>query len=188
MEKYSVSDLKKHFKTCKQEELIKMLVDCYKQSADVKKYVHFMIDPERATKQLYEEAKEEIEQQFYPKRGEPKLKLSKAKKAISDFNKLCNDSKKTIDLMIYYVELGVQFTNDYGDIDEPFYYSIELMYQNALKKIQDEEESAFFDYQKRLKAIMDDTEHIGWGFHDQLAGMYLEAAAGYEYEDNDKED
>ncbi|RCW50028.1 hypothetical protein [Paenibacillus prosopidis] len=90
--------------------------------------------------------------------------------------------------MIYYVELGVQFTNDYGDIDEPFYYSIELMYQNALKKIQDEDESAFFEYQKRLKVIMDDTQHIGWGFHDQLTGIYLEAAAGYEYEDNDEED
>ena len=37
--------------------------------------------------------------------------------------------------MLYYVEMGVQFTNAYGDIDEAFYNSMESMYERAVKYI-----------------------------------------------------
>ena len=37
--------------------------------------------------------------------------------------------------MIQYVENGVKFTNAFGDIDEPFYYSMESMFEKALEYI-----------------------------------------------------
>lgn len=111
-------------------------------------------------------------QEFYPTRGEPKLGLVKAKKAITDFNKLTGDFTKTVDLMIYYVELGVEFTNDYGDIYESFYISMETMYENALIKINSDPENLFQIFKDRLKAIVHDTDGIGWGFHDQLAELF----------------
>jgi hypothetical protein len=33
----------------------------------------------------------------------------------------------TLDLMLTFVEMGTQFTAQYGDIDEPFYEGLELM-------------------------------------------------------------
>jgi hypothetical protein len=156
-------------------------MDCYKLNEDVKKYIQVMLEPESAVQQLYEEAESKILHEFYPNRGEPKLRLAQAKKAISEFNKLCNDHVKTIELMIYYVELGVEFTNGYGDINEPFYYSMESMYQNVLKKIRAEKGIGLYNlYRDRLKAIVSSTENIGWGFHDQLAEMYFEIEQEYE--------
>lgn len=179
-EKLSISELKKRLKTYQNDELIKIIGDCYKLSDEVKKYINYMFDPESSENVLYEEAKELMLHEFYPSRGEPKLRLSKAKKAISDFKKLCSDSFKIIDLMIYYVELGVQFTNDYGDIDERFYISMETMYENVIKKIRSSDgNSLFLKFIDRLKDIVNDTDGIGWGFHDQLAGLYYELEAEY---------
>ncbi len=39
------------------------------------------------------------------------MRLSEAKNAISKFKKLANDELKTLDLMLYYVEVGTDFTN-----------------------------------------------------------------------------
>lgn len=35
--------------------------------------------------------------------------------------------------MIYYVECGVELTNEYGDIDESYYSSVENVYENAVQ-------------------------------------------------------
>lgn len=184
MKKISLTQLKKELKTYKTEELISIIVDCYNLSDDVKKYILVKFEPENSLEQLFEEAKTKILHEFYPNRGEPKLRLSQAKKAITEFNKLCNDQVKTIELMIYYVEQGVEFTNDYGDINEQFYYSMELMYQNVLNKIRSERGKDIYNlYRDRLEAIVNNTSNIGWGFHDQLAEMYYEIENEYEEED-----
>lgn len=177
MTKMPLPELKKQLKTYKVEELISIIVDCYKSSDDVKKYIHVMLDPESAENQLFDEARINISRQFYPERGEPKLKLAEAKKAISEFNRLCSNPVRTFDLMIYYVELGVEFTNDYGDIDEPFYNSMESMYQNVVNKIRAAKDPGLYSlYRDRLNAIVVNTDGIGWGFHDQLDGMFFEIA------------
>lgn len=181
MTKFSIPELKKQLKTYKAEELISIIVDNYKSSEDVKRYIHMMLEPERTENQLFEEAKKKILHQFYPNRGEPKLKLAEAKKAISEFSKLCNIEARTIDLMIYYVELGVKFTNDYGDIYESFYNSMVSMYHNAFQKITGYSGSGLFQlFRDRLKGIVQNTSGIGWGFHDQLVEIYYEFAADYE--------
>jgi TusA-related sulfurtransferase len=181
MTKISIPELKKQLKTYKAEELVSIIIDCYKSSSDVKSYIHMMLEPESTENQLFDEAKKKILHQFFPDRGHPKLKLAEAKKAISEFGKLCNNQARTIDLMIYYVELGVSFTNSYGDIDEPFYYSMESMYQNALNKIRTDSGSGLYHlFRDRLKGIVRNTDGMGWGFNDQLAGMFYEFAADYE--------
>jgi hypothetical protein len=60
------------------------------------------------------------------------MRLSEAKNAISKFNKLSSDDLKTLDLMLYYVEIGTEFTNTYGDIDEKFYNSMVSMYRKVV--------------------------------------------------------
>ncbi|UJF32646.1 DUF6155 family protein [Paenibacillus hexagrammi] len=183
MTKISIPDLKKQLKTYKAEELVSIIIDCYKSNNDVKKYIHMMLDPESTENQLFDEAKDKILHQFYPKRGEPKLKLAEAKKAITEFGKLSNNLAKTIDLMIYYVELGVEFTNDYGDMYESYYSSMVSMYQNALNKISaDNGIGLYLRFQGRLKAIVRNTDGIGWGFHDGLADLFYDFAVDYEDE------
>ena len=82
-----------------------------------------------------------------------------------------------IDLQLYYIECGVEFTNTYGDIDEPFYNSMERMYRdviNALNTLSDDSMTQMF--YDRLKAIVEDTSDIGWLFHDGLRDTFSELA------------
>ncbi|MFZ3590571.1 DUF6155 family protein [Bacillus sp. DJP31] len=90
--------------------------------------------------------------EFPPEKGHGKVRLNEAKKAISDFKKLTNDELRTADLMLYYVEKGVEFTNNYGDIDQSFYSSIESMYERVII-LCDEEEEYYNFFANRLKQV-----------------------------------
>lgn len=81
-------------------------------------------------------------------------------------------SEGLADIMIFFVEMGVQFTNAYGDINEPFYNSMESMYERAIKFITDHGIQDMF--KTRCKKIVEDTVNIGWGFHDGLSNLYSE--------------
>lgn len=180
--KLKVTELKKLLKEYEQKELIQLVVDLYKNNKEVQTYLSVRFIGEGSVNELFTEAKKKIENEFFPERGHGKLRLNVAKKAISDFKKLANDELKTIDLMLYYVEQGVEFTNAYGDIDANFYSSMETMYEKVTDICAREEEyhKIFAD---RLKKIVEDTYGIGWGFHDQLSYLYYEM--GYEEEEEE---
>jgi hypothetical protein len=74
--------------------------------------------------------------------------------------------------MVFYVEIGVKYTDYYGDIDEAFYTSMESMYQRAVKFIIGE--SLGGEFQERCRKIVENTVNMGWGFHDGLADTYYE--------------
>ena len=74
--------------------------------------------------------------------------------------------------MLYYVERGVEFTNQYGDIDESFYNSMEGMYLAAAGWIVKHSlQSAF---RERCEEVVQNTRNIGWGFHDTLGDIFGE--------------
>ncbi|WP_336784690.1 DUF6155 family protein [Paenibacillus sp. MMO-177] len=186
MNKITLPQLKKQLKSYKQEELISIILDCYKSSADVKNYIHMLLEPEGTEEQLYEETKKKIRNQFYPDRGQPKLKLAEAKKAITEFGKLSSNEARLLDLMIYYVELGVEFTNDYGDMYDSYYSSMVSMFRNVMDRINTM--STYTLFQDRLKLILHNTQHIGWGFGDALADIFYTVALDFEDELKDEEE
>jgi hypothetical protein len=111
-----------------------------------------------------------IEDEFFPEYGFGDGRLSVAKKAISEYKKVSTNLYNIADIMLYYVEQGVQFTKTYGDIDEPFYNSMESVYSQALKFMA--KHSLCSKFQNRCKKIVNDTYEMGWGFHDSLNEMY----------------
>lgn len=72
--------------------------------------------------------------------------------------------------MLTYVESGVYCTNEFGDIDEPFYNSMESMYESALKYLV--QEDLLHEFQNRAEDIVTKTSGCGWGFHDGLNDLY----------------
>ena len=122
--KITLTTLKKHLKTCSQEELIEDIAELYKRFKPVKEYYQVQLSSGDDT-QIIDGYKKTIRNEFFPSRGFGRAKLSVAKKALSDYKKVADSPSSVIDLMLFYVEQGVQFTESYGDIDEPFYYSME---------------------------------------------------------------
>jgi hypothetical protein len=101
--------------------------------------------------------------------------LSRGRKAISDYKKATNDAMGTLDLMVYYVECGTQFTVDYGDIDEAFYASLESMFTQVVKTIQHSNQETIDRFLPRLRGLVRQAQGIGWGYYDTIAET-LEAA------------
>lgn len=163
----SLKEIKQELLKQEKETLVKHILELYKKYSSVREYFDFYITPNE--EELLEKYKEKIREGFYPKRG-MRLKLSLSRKAINDFRKLETSKEKLGDLMLYYVECGVEFTNDFGDISESFYTSVENTFEKSLSYF--EKEGALEKYKSRAEQILKDTGGIGWGFHDTLGDIY----------------
>ena len=170
--KINLNNLKQYLKSCSQEELISDIAELFKKFPSVKDYYQIKLYPQE-DKEIAAKYKKIIEDEFFPTRGLGKARLSVAKKAISDYKKICQTDAALIDLMLLYVEQGVKFTNAYGDIDEPFYLSMEGVYKQAVEIIIKSNLKDIF--QQRCQKIRSDTSGTGWGFHDTLTEVYEEA-------------
>lgn len=98
--------------------------------------------------------------------------MSISRKTINDFKKLGTSKESIADLLLYYVECGVELTNEFGDIDENFYTSIENAYRTSLELM--DKEGVLSKFKDRASEIVEETKNIGWGFHDYLADVYYE--------------
>ncbi|ANU11910.1 hypothetical protein BBH88_17465 [Planococcus antarcticus DSM 14505] len=171
MAKLKVAELKKHLKSFDKEDLIRLIVQLSKTSKEAQNYLVAEVQGEAAIAELYEEAKNKIKNEFFPQKGEPKFRLSEAKKAISNFAKYTDDKLLKTDLMLYYVELGTDFTSAYGDIDGPFYDSLASMFSRVTKAC-DGDLDMLRNFGDRLEVVYSNAGHVGWGYKDDLAESY----------------
>ena len=171
MAEITLNSLKQYLKQQSKEELIKQIAETFAKFDHVKDYYKGIINPEGNNKVL-QKYRTIIKNEFFPSRGFGNARLSVAKKAISDYMKVSPSKEGVADIMLFYVEMGVKFTNAYGDINESFYNSMESMYERMLKYVTDNNFQEKF--QSRCKKIVDDTSGIGWGFHDGLSDAYYE--------------
>lgn len=64
----------------------------------------------------------------------------------------------------------MKFTVCYGDIDEPFYFSMESMFARTLKYMS--QNNLLEKSHEQCLMIVNDTADMGWGFHDGLSDTY----------------
>jgi hypothetical protein len=165
----STKELKSELQKLDKALLVNLIGELYKKSKEAKAYLdNFLAADDTA---LFEKCKGKIYEAFFPKRGY-KLKLADGKKEISDFRSQGESKIKLAELMLYYAECGSDFTNEYGDIDEPFYNSIAGTYRKALELMK--KENVLDQFAERAKDIMNETKNIGWGFHDDLTDAFYE--------------
>lgn len=84
--------------------------------------------------------------------------------------------------MLYYAEIGVDFTDTYGDIDGKFYDTIVRAYDKALSYITENNLKDMFI--EDANNIRQKTEHMGWGFSVNMDDVFYD----YFYEDEDDEE
>jgi hypothetical protein len=162
-------DVKKELVKLEKDKLIGLISELYKNNKGVKEYLDFYANPNEDI--LFEKYKDKVYEAFYPKRGYA-LKLSEGKKAISEFKKLKPSPVLLADLMFHYVETGISFTNDFGDIDERFYSSLESVFGQSLLLMK--KENLLDEFEVRANKMLEDTSSMGWGFYDTLSYIYFE--------------
>ncbi len=169
--KIKVTDLKKQLKAYDQKELIDLVVEMFKANKDVQNYLSSKFLGDEVNEELFKKARKKIENKFFPDRGFGKLRLAEAKKEITAFKKATNDEKRTVDLMLFYVEQGVEFTNSFGDINEGFYVSLVRMFDQVAVEC-DRNEVLYREFSSRLSRVVSKAQGTGWGFEEALSEIY----------------
>ena len=180
------SDLKKSLQKADERELINIIRDLYRYSEDNRRYLLARcIDREEAAG-VMEEYREIIKNEFFPKKGYGELRYSVAEKAISDYSEASGDFAGKMELMLTYVENGVKYTKEYGDIDEEFYDKIYEMLEQfrALLKTP-EGKPLYTGFKQRLLKVRDDSEEIAWGFGDAVDILVDDIEEFFEEEERD---
>ncbi len=164
----SWSKLKSRLSALEKDALLALLRDLYALNADNKVFLssRFLA---ASPDELAAPYRRIVRQVFNPDRGMPNLQLAAARKALNGFKKACADPLQVIDFMLFYVEQGVICTNSYGDINAPFYESLLSVYNNAAELASNLADPAMLEqFRPRFVKIVQDTDNIGWGFHDGL--------------------
>ena len=99
-----------------------------------------------------------------------KINLRAARQAVLDFRRLKPELLPLLDMMISYVEIGIEVENEYGDLYEVFYSSIESMYISALRLLK-VNPALLPEFKPRIEKIISESAE-GWGHRDTLKDYY----------------
>ncbi len=169
----TATQIKKAVRDFTRTDLIALITDIAKACPQAGEYLTLHFSSSDKGKEVLETYREKVEYEFYPPRGFGRLNLREAKKAISDFRKICDDKYYVVDLMLFYVENCVRFTDDYGDIDEAFYNSACSMYESVVKAINAEDMEFYIAFEDRIRLAAENACE-GWGFYDDMMDIYHE--------------
>ena len=150
----------------KNAELLKLIADLYALNEENKRFVTTRYSVGSNSIGSY---KEIIYESLYPNIcGNKPIKLATGKKAISDYFKATKDKNGQLELMVYYLETGNQFTLDYGDINESFYSSLESMLDKILSALRKQSSEINDQYLPRLRELVRSARGMGWGYYDHI--------------------
>jgi len=167
----SKSSVKKLLASMSKDEIVGMVMELYDARKEAKEYLEYYAAPNELEK--LEKYKRIIEEEFYPKRRiEPQTRFSVCRKAVMDFKKLKPSADALAELMMSYMECACRFADDYGDMWEQFYDSVEGNFEKTLRFIANNE--LWGKYESRIKQCLRWADSSGWGFPDALNDIYDE--------------
>jgi hypothetical protein len=127
---------------------------------------------ERRDEALWLTCRQRIEEDFFAEDewGMPQTpNMLVAARPVADYQQATGDILGTLELMLTFVEAGTRFTNQYGDIDEPFYEGLELMLADFRDLLL--ANPGFYEQgnlAQRLTDLQQNAGWLGWGYGDYV--------------------
>ena len=165
------STVRQQLATWEKPALLALVKDFHETAAENRDFIHARSKTGEDSVEAFETYRGKIVEQFFPGRGDGKLKLGEARKAIRDYRKATGDIPGTAELLLTYVESGTRFTHEYGDMDERFYDSVESALDELAALLRGEARGMYPQFRSRLARVEQMTDGIGWGFHDFVGGV-----------------
>ena len=170
------------------KELIDLIRELYDHSVGDRmlinsRYLGDGLKKERS--KVLEKYRKIIKEEFQPENAR-KMRISVAERAINDYSNASGDFVGTLDLMLTYVEEGVQFAKIFGVISDEFYDSIEGMLDRLCELLKTEEGQRYYPlFRERLLKACRDSENIGWGFEETICALVRDIEEFFEEDQND---
>lgn len=178
----TMTELKKKLKGMEQAELIELISGLYKANGIVKEIMNSRLAGESYQTEVLEAYKKKIKNEFFPKNMRKMPSLKAAKAYVSDFKKMGSD-EMVMDLTLFYVECGTEFTNAFGDIDAQFYQDMVRMFDEFVHLINVNGTKENYETLKnRIRKLVQNASGIGWGFSEAIYEIYADI---YKYDDEE---
>ncbi len=161
--------LRRFLQEFSKDQLIDEIVELTVTFPHVREFYQSKVNPADDSP-VREKYKKSIRNEFFPDRGFGKARLSVARKAVTDYAKVAASVDGIADVMLWYVESGVEFTADFGDIGEAFYLSMERMYGSVLEHLA--KHDLVPEFVTRCWNVVTKSSGVGYGFHDTLHELY----------------
>jgi hypothetical protein len=171
--KFSWKNARSSLKSYDRDGLLQLVGDMYQLSPENRDFLQARLMPEPDCATPF---KKRIRAALTPDAfGKFNYDLSAAERAIREFSLANSDLETLVDLMIYAVECGNNFTLNYGDINENFYDGLIDIYAAATEKTLQLPRDMRNIYRRRLEKIMKSSSGIGWGYYDGLCELFDKA-------------
>ncbi|MEX0770636.1 MAG: DUF6155 family protein [Balneolaceae bacterium] len=167
-------------------ELREVILELSKLSPKNKQFLKLYLQGSDAVEveSIVNEAKKKVHDHFYGPSKFPKVDLSSARKVVNEYRKVLKEYPSQIaDLKLYYVEVGTELTNDFGDINEGYYLSLESMFEDFCKQVT-KYPPYFKKFEDRIYELQSDCQNIGWGYSDTINDLVFELEDAIESSQN----
>jgi hypothetical protein len=162
---------RQHLTTWEKPALLALVKDLFESAVGNRDFIQARCNAEATSGEVLEKYRRKVVEPFFPARGEPKLKLGEARKAIRDYRKATGNIPGTAELLMTYVENGARFTRQYGDISEGFYSSVESALNELAALLRGEAQEIYSQFSERMAEVDRMASGIGWGFGDYIGDI-----------------
>ncbi|AHM58289.1 hypothetical protein D770_00055 [Flammeovirgaceae bacterium 311] len=166
------SELNRYLKSLEKQELETEVKKLFSKIPAVKQYYEQELTGDSGA--VLEKYKAKIRKEYFRGRGFGNASSSASRKAVQDFKKISVFPRDVVELWLYRTEMMLDYTLAWGDLNESFYNSLCMSFEEACCMICKEGlESEFQDYCTRILAK---ASEAGWGVYDSMQFSYANIA------------
>ena len=163
-------ELRAYLDGCSKEELVSQLLRLFDDHPPVRDHFQALLRPQDDETTTRAKVKRLIENEFFPARGEPKMRMSVVRKAIRDYARLAPSDEALADVRLFAAETALSFAKTYGIDDGRFYPSLGSLTRAAFADVA--KHCLEGRFRARCLKLLRDSDHIGWGFEDEVADHF----------------
>jgi hypothetical protein len=168
MSKMTNSELKKCLRSLSWDALEDIFCTLYKDSEQVNIFMNMCFNAEGYSTELLEMYKTKIKRCF-PLTGYGECKTAEAHRYVKEIMKMSLQPLIALDVILYFVECGNAFTQQFGDIDSRFYDSLLSVYSQFVERMNAlENDTVYLKLKGRIDALAANSRNIGWGYSDGI--------------------
>ena len=151
--------------------LLGLVQDLYAASKENQAFLHACFSVGADPLAVY---RKRIENALFPEWNKP-IRIGEAKKAIADYRKAIGLPDGVLELQMYFCEVAMGFSMEYGYMEENYADAIALQFAAALKGLNTVPQFAQSIGCGRLDKVRLLAANVGYGLHDEMNDLMEQA-------------
>lgn len=172
--KPSWAEVKVKLASFDQAALIQLVADLYSAEKVNQSFLHARLSIGGDPLEIY---KKRIHKALFPNvmGRNSNVKITDAKKAISEYQKAIGLPSGMLELHLYFCEVAMDFSMDYGYASEGFFNAVFLQFKKAVEALDKVPGDAMEDALDRLYDLHHIASNVGYGLEDDIGDLLVEA-------------